>query len=69
MTDKTRFIDARRRGFLKGGAAVAGAGVTGQSLANGLAEEPAPVRKTLAPKSAGYRETEHVREYYARARY
>ena len=55
----------KRRTFLKGGA-VAGAALgagAGQAIA---AEESGIVEK---PLKKGYRETDHIREYYRRARF
>ena len=62
-----RFIDARRRGFLQGAALATGAAVGGGALA-------APPSADLVTDDvgkgadAGYRETDHVRAYYAAAR-
>lgn len=65
-----KFIDARRRGFLQGAAVVTGAAATG---AVGAAVEPAtpaePVTTDDRSGDAGYRLTDKVREYYARARF
>ena len=64
---RTKYIDAKRRGFLQGAAIATGAAAGGGALAF------EPVEETLAaaaePKAqAGYRETDHVRAYYAAAR-
>lgn len=57
-----------RREFLKqvalGGGAVAVAAVSGGALAGVETESPRPV-KQAAPR--GYRETDHIREYYRTA--
>lgn len=59
-----------RRGFLKSAAVAGGAaGVAtlGGQVQGGVDESPAD-GKAAAP-SKGYRETPHVREYYAKARF
>ena len=67
---KTKFIDAKRRGFLAGAAVAGGAAATGAARAVGDAvAEPAPAPEAPTPGSRGYRETEHVRKYYAKARF
>ena len=57
----------QRRSFLKGaavaGAAVGTGAVTSQTLADVAEEQPEKVAKK------GYRETEHIREYYRLARF
>ena len=71
MQDKTtKFIDAKRRGFLAGAAVAGGAAATGAAQAVGetLAAEPA-ADAPAAPASRGYRVTEHVRKYYDKARF
>ena len=61
----TTFIDAKRRGFLQG-ATLAGAAVaSGAGIAAPL---PEPLPEPAKPADAGYRETDHVRAYYAAAR-
>lgn len=71
MTDeiekRTKFIDAKRRGFLQGAVVATGAAVGG---GNALAAEPpeAVVTDAAPGTQAGYRETDHVRAYYAAAR-
>ena len=71
MTDdsgqRTKYIDAKRRGFLQGAVLATGAVAGGGALA----AEPldAVVAVPAEPKAhAGYRETDHVRAYYAAAR-
>ena len=62
---KTTTETLKRRTFLKGSAfagAALGAGA-GQAIA---AQETEPVEK---PLKKGYRETDHIREYYRRARF
>jgi hypothetical protein len=68
--DKTKTVDPARRGFLR---AAGGAGALG-ALAVVAAQPPAaaaPVAPAVAEdaKPAGYRETEHIRQYYRTARY
>ena len=64
----TRFIDARRRGFLQGAVVAGGAAASGATLARESPEHDLPA-EPAKPAGAGYRETDHVREYYAKARY
>ncbi len=60
--------DGKRRRFLlalgAGGAGAAAAAVASAPAALATAEKAAPV----APDAAGYRETEHVRDYYRTTR-
>lgn len=68
--DKFKTVDPARRGFLR---AAGGAGALG-ALAVVAAQPPAaaaPVAPAVAEdaKPAGYRETEHIRQYYRTARY
>lgn len=63
------FIDARRRGLLHGAAVAAVAGSTG-ALAGAASAAPAvpdPAEPTVEG-DRGYQLTDHVREYYAKAR-
>ncbi len=62
------FINARRRGFLQSAAVVsAGASVgAGAAVAGELTQAAEPTTESL--KHRGYQETEHVREYYRKAR-
>lgn len=62
------FIDARRRGFLQGAAVAGGAAAVGPAVAGPRIDEAERVTEN-APVSSGYRETDHVREYYAKARF
>ncbi|MGB5474302.1 MAG: twin-arginine translocation signal domain-containing protein [Gammaproteobacteria bacterium] len=58
---------AERRRFLKGVAAAGGATALTTVFASGLiATDPGgtAVRKNQQPESRGYRETDHIREYY-----
>ena len=65
----TRFIDARRRGFLQGAVVAGGAAASGVTLAHESPEHDLPATGPAKPTGSGYRETDHVREYYAKARY
>ena len=59
-----------RRGFLKSAAVAggaAGAATLGAQVPANV-DEPAPAEKAATP-SKGYRETPHIREYYAKARF
>ena len=67
----SNFIDREsRRDALKsmavlGSAAVVSAATTGASAADATTQEV----KSDVPSSLGYRETDHIREYYRRARF
>jgi hypothetical protein len=64
--DPARSPDSTRRRFL----IAFGAGAAGAASASALAAAPAPIVEATAPAAAsqGYRETEHVRNYYATTR-
>jgi len=56
-----------RRTFLKGVAAVGGAtavAVAGGAAVADVSSEKAPKAEAKSPESKGYRETDHIREYY-----
>ncbi|MFD2368157.1 formate dehydrogenase [Pseudoduganella sp. GCM10020061] len=62
-------VDGKRRGFLR---AASGAGVLGTLAAAGVAPAqaaPLPQPQQPEPKQSGYHETDHIRKYYATARY
>lgn len=61
-------VDEKRRGFLR---AAAGAGVLGSLAAVGTRAQAAeaPAATAEPAKKSGYHETEHIRKYYATARY
>lgn len=66
---KLKKMDGERRGFLR---AATGAGVLGTLAAAGVGTaQAAPVPQPQAPvaKQSGYHETDHIRTYYAKARY
>lgn len=60
-----------RRGFLKSAAAAGGAAgvATLGSQVQAGADEHTPAERAATQKTKGYRETSHVREYYAKARF
>ena len=64
--DVARSPDAKRRRFLM----AFGAGAAGAASASALAAAPAVSVESAAdkPAAAGYRETDHVRTYYATTR-
>jgi hypothetical protein len=69
MDKQTKAVDKKRRGFL---CAAGGAGALGvlAAVANDAPAAPAAVAPAPeAAKSAGYHETEHIRQYYRTARY
>ncbi len=70
MTDtkQPKYINAKRRGFLQGaavagGAVASGAAVSGESLDNTIDSE------VPDQPQQGYRKSDHVKRYYARARF
>jgi hypothetical protein len=67
---KTRTVDPTRRRFLR---AAGGAGALGAlaAVAADAGAAPAPAAPVAAEpaKQAGYRETEHIRQYYRTAQY
>jgi len=76
MSDKTAskaarpasFINARRRGFLQGAAVAGSAAVAGPALAEADIVSPTALDSEITVPT-GYRETDHIREYYAKARF
>ena len=63
------FIDARRRGLLQGAALAAVAGGAGALAGAAHAAPAAPDEPQAATEGhRGYQLTDHVREYYAKAR-
>jgi len=66
---KPKMIDAKRRGFLQGSAVVGTAAATGVASADLLEADAAAPNKKDTSKHAGYRVTDRVREYYAKARF
>ena len=69
--EKPKFIDAKRRGFLQGAAVAGGVAATGAAAAASdvianAGDSSAP--ETIA-KGKGYELTDHVKKYYAKARF
>jgi len=70
MSQQKQSEKLSRRGFLKrasvaGGAA--GVATLGSQIQAGVDEQPS--KEEAATPSKGYRETPHIREYYAKARF
>jgi hypothetical protein len=61
-----RTTDTNRRRFLMFGAGAASAAAAAPVIA--AAPVAAPVEQAAQPESRGYRETQHVRDYYATTR-
>ncbi|MBX2837960.1 MAG: twin-arginine translocation signal domain-containing protein [Gammaproteobacteria bacterium] len=68
MSSKPKFINAKRRGFLQGSAVATGAAATGAVSAETIVPEM-NLDEAKPAKHAGYRKTDKVRTYYAKARY
>jgi nitrous oxide reductase len=71
MSQQKQSEKLSRRGFLKSAAVAGGAaGVAalGSQVQAGV-DEQTPAAKTATSPAKGYRETPHVREYYAKARF
>ncbi len=65
----SNFVDREsRRNALKGMAALGGAAAL-SSASSASADSPELEKQDHAPPSLGYRETDHIREYYRRARF
>ncbi len=58
-----------RRNALKGMAVLSGAAVMSGSAVGSAADISAEEKPSVSPQKLGYRETEHVREYYRLARF
>ena len=71
MTDKKQpsFINAKRRGFLQGAAVASGAVASGAAVSAGEIAEIAPEITQPENKNKGYEVTDHIKKYYARARF
>ena len=70
-TKNTRYIDAKRRGFIQGSAVLTATAATGAaSMATAATESEVvePVAETTEGH-AGYKETDRVRQYYLKARF
>ncbi len=65
----SNFVDREsRRNALKGMALISGAAVMTTATTSSAAVDTDQV-ESEAPKTLGYRETAHIREYYRRARF
>ncbi len=71
MTDKKQpnFINAKRRGFMQGAAVASGAVASGAAVAASEITEIAPETTQPITKNKGYEVTDHIKKYYARARF
>ena len=58
-----------RRNALKGMAVLSGAAVVSASTAGSAADFTTQEKQSDSPKTLGYRETEHIRDYYRLARF
>ncbi len=68
MSKKTKYINAKRRGFMQGSVVAGGAVAAGVATAAETVEE-APEEPSKTAGHAGYRLTDKVRRYYQRARF
>jgi hypothetical protein len=69
VKEKTKFINARRRGFLKGAAVAGSVTATGAAIADERVDSLADTAVPSPAGSKGYHETDLVREYYKKARF
>jgi len=71
MSKKTKYIDAKRRGFMQGSVVAGGAVATG--AVNAAVNDAGDLNEDVTPAKnaghAGYRLTDKVRRYYQRARF
>lgn len=70
MSQQKQSEKLSRRGFLKSAAVAGGAAgiaTLGSQVQSSVDEQP--VAEKAATPSPGYRETPHIREYYAKARF
>jgi len=68
MSKPTKFINAKRRGFLQGSVVAGGAVATGAATAASNLTD-IPVETVKVKSSAGYRVTDKVKTYYKKARF
>jgi len=71
MSKKTKYINAKRRGFIQGSVVAGGAVATGAvdaAVGNGD-DSGEGVSESKIAGHAGYRLTDKVRRYYQRARF
>ncbi len=65
----SNFVDREsRRNALKGMAVLGGAAALSTTTTSS-ADSAHLEKQTVVPESSGYRETDHIREYYRRARF
>ncbi len=69
MSKKTKYIDAKRRGFMQGTVVATGAVATGAADAAVTSIEEEVVVPSKTEGHAGYKLTDKVRRYYQRARF
>jgi len=68
MSKKTKYIDAKRRGFMQG--SVVAGGVVATGAVKAATDEPeVEIAPAKTAGHAGYRLTDKVRRYYQRARF
>lgn len=63
------FINANRRGFLQGAAVASGAAATGVATTVAGSDVSVDDADNAVAESKGYELTDHIREYYKRARF
>lgn len=68
-SDKPRFINASRRGFLQGAAVASGAAAAGGAAAATLTDDVDDHAVPEVKPNKGYELTDHIRKYYKRARF
>ena len=68
MSKKTKYIDAKRRGFIQGSVVAGGVVATGAVDAVEITAEEI-VQPSKTEGHAGYKLTDKVRRYYQRARF
>jgi len=69
MKNSSKVNRESRRNALKGMAVLSGAAVVTASTSVSAAEMTAQETPSVSPKTLGYRETEHIRDYYRVARF
>ncbi len=69
MKSSSKVSRESRRNALKGMAVLSGAAVVSASTSVSAAEITDQETQSVSPKTLGYRETEHIRDYYRVARF
>ncbi len=71
MSKKTKYIDAKRRGFMQGSVVAGGAVATGavNAAVNSAGDQTEEVAVSKTEGHAGYKLTDKMRRYYQRARF